>query len=922
VSHSPADWPASGLTTLKQRHRRVANLLLRLYPDRFRRDYGAEALRQLESDLAEAAQAGLLRGVAERVASLLDFALAGIAERAAAFRGTGTHHRPPRRASLMNSLIQDARFALRGFVRQPVFTLVAVASLALGVGGNSAIFSVANGILFHPLPYAAPDRVVQILGTRQGELTLRNVWLAYPEIDDIRAASDAFAEISAMQWWVPILYGAGEPTRVFGQSVSASFFRIFGLEPALGRFFTPEEERLDHAPVVVLSHGLWQQRFGGDPDIVGRALDFNGVSYSVVGVAPQRFVDPFGGQPLMWRSRPPDWDATRLARFNHSWRAIGRLEQGVTLEQAQADVDRIWNNFRSEYPNIHTDDGAQLRPAKDWMVGGVRAGVLVLLGAVGLLLLIACANVASLFLTRTLTRSREVALRSALGAGRGRIVRQLVTEVCLLFLIGGAVGLPVAWLGIDSLSALGAQNLPRFAEIRFDWTVLGFALGISLLTGLLFGVTAAYPSAAADPAATLQSGGRSSSGDRKSQRLRGTLVVAEIAIALVLLAGGGLLLKSLWNIHRVDPGFRAENVLTLRVYPRSGTYTEPEEVTYLYRQLTSRLASLPGVTTAGAINFLPMWGGQNCEFVWRDDRPLPTTTEELAQYDGPRCLEVRVVTPGYFRAMGIPVVRGRGFAEQDNEDAPPVAVISQAAAELGFRGEEPLGKRVTMYETRDHLPNVSREVVGVVADVRQTSLGDEGVPAIYFAHAQAVDPARRGVMTLVARTERDPTASADLARAAVWEVDDNITIDFVQSMTAVKNRTVTQPRFRTTLVLIFGGMALLLAAIGVAGVAGYTVSQRIPEIGLRIALGARHKDIYATVMRQGIRLTALGLVLGVCGALAATRVLSGLLYGVAPTDPTSLGLASLLLALIALVAVWLPARRALRVDPVKTLNAE
>jgi putative ABC transport system permease protein len=907
---------------LKHRHWRVANLLLLLYPARFRRDYGREALRQLESDLEEATQTGWLRSCAERVASLLDFALAGIAERAAAFRKTATRHRPPRRAYLMNTLIQDARVALRGFIRQPAFTIVAIASLALGVGGNTAIFSVANGVLFQPLPYGEPDRVVQILGTRQAELTLRTVWLAYPEIDDIRAASDAFTDISAVQWWSPILYGGGEPTRMFGQSVSACFFRIFGLQPAVGRFFTPEEEELDHARVVVLSHRFWQQRFGGDPDIVGRTLDLGGVSYSVVGVAPERFVDPFGGEPLLWRSRPSDWDAIRLARFNHSWRAIGRLAEGVTLAQAQADVDRIWDNFRSEYPGSHTDDGAQLRPAKDWMVGRVRTGVLVLLGAVGLLLLIACANVASLFLTRSLTRSREVALRSALGAGRGRIVRQLVTEVSLLFLIGGAVGLPVAWLGIDSLSALGAQNLPRFAEIRFDWMVLGFALGTSLVTGLLFGLTAAYPSAHSDLAATLQSGGRGSSGDRKSQRLRSGLVVAEIAIALVLLAGGGLLLKSLWNMHRVDPGFRSENVLTLRVYPRSGSYTEPEEVTHLYEQLTGRVASLPGVTKAGAINFLPMWGGQNCEFVWRDDRPMPTTMEELAQYDGPRCLEVRVVTPGYFQAMGIPVVRGRGFTEQDNEDALPVAVISRSAAELGFRGEEPLGKRVTMYETRDYLPNISREVVGVVGDVRQTSVAEEGVPAIYFAHAQAADPGRRRVMTLVARTQRDPTASAEVARAAVWEVDDNITIDFVQSMTAVKNRTVTQPRFRTTLVLIFGGMALLLAAIGVAGVVGYAVSQRIPEIGLRIALGAQHRDIYATVMSQGIRLTALGLALGVCGALAGTRVLSGLLYGVAPTDPTSLVSASLLLALIALVAVWLPARRALRVDPVKTLNAE
>ncbi|UCG87247.1 MAG: ABC transporter permease [Gemmatimonadota bacterium] len=901
---------------------RMFRLLLLLYPPRFRREYGGEALRQLEADLLEANDSGRLRRFIEGSVVLLDFTLAGVLER---FASLGSRSRPvsspSRGGGLMSTMLQDVRFAVRGFLKRPGFTVVAVASLALGVGANTAIFSVANGVLFKPLPYDEPDRVVQLLGTIRGQLSRRHSWLAYPEIQDLREGTKALAQVSAVQWWDPILYGSGEPARIFGKGVSACFFEIFGAQPVVGRFFLPEEEELNHEPVVVLSYGLWQQRFGGDPGAVGQTLDLDGVRYTVVGVVPAGFVDPFGAEALIWRARPPEWDATRLARINHSWRAIGRLAEGVTLEQAQADVDRVWSIFRREHPESHSQDGARLIRAKEWLVGDVETAILILLGSVGLVLLIACANVANLFLTRTIVRGREISLRSALGASRGRIVRQLVSEVCLLFVIGGAIGLPVAWLGMNSLLALGAQDLPRLGEVGIDWVVLGFTLGISLLSGLIFGLAAALPAVRSDLAAALQMGGRSLLGDRKSQRVRAGLVVAEIALALLLLAGGGLLLRSLWILQRTDPGFQPENVLTLRVYPTAGSYTEPDEITSLYQDLTAQLASIPGVTVAGAINFLPMWAGQNCEFVWRDDLPLPTR-EEFAEYDGPTCLEVRVVTPDYFEAMGISVVRGRGFTENDDGGAPPVAVISAATADLGFRGEDPLGKRVTLYETRDYLPNVSRQVVGVVSNVRQTSLAAEGVPAIYFAHAQEPDPDRRRVMTLTMRAGRDLTDLAARARAAVWQVDDNITIDFVQPMTSVVSNTVAQPRFRTTLVLIFGAVALVLAMVGVAGVVGHAVSQRIPEIGIRIALGASDRNIYAAVMGHGIKLTVAGLLLGVGGALLSTKVLSSLLYGIPTNDPVSFVAASALLVAIALVAIWVPARRAVRVDPVKTLNAE
>ncbi len=896
-------------------------LLLQLYPRRFREQYGRETMGQLEADLQETDRGHPVSRFIGRSGILLDFARAGVLERLASLRNRPS---PPARrehGNLISTTLQDIRFAARGFVKRPGFTLVALASLALGVGANTAIFSVANGVLFKPLPYDEPDRVVQIAGTIQGQLSGRHSWLAYPEIEDLRNGTETLVHLSAIQWWDPILYGSGEPTRIFGKGVSACFFEIFGARPALGRFFLPEEEELSHEPVVVLSYGFWRQRFGSDPKVVGATLDLDAIRYRVVGVTPADFVDPYGAPALIWRARPPEWDATRLARINHSWRAIGRLADGVTLEQAQADVDRVWNNFRQQYPESHSDDGARLVPAKEWLVGGVETAILVLLGAVGLVLLIACTNVANLFLTRTVVRGREVALRSALGASQGRIMRQLVTEVCLLFLIGGATSLPVAWWGMNSLLAFGGQNLPRLGEVTVDWVVLAFAMGVSLLSGLIFGLTAALPAVRTDLAKALQMGSRSLLGGRKTQRMMGGLVVAEIALALILLAGGGLLLRSLWTLQNADPGFRPDNVLTLRVYPQAGTYTEPEEITNLYRHLTDRLASLPGVTATGAINFLPMWAGQNCEFVWRDDLPLPAR-EDFAEYDGPRCLEVRVVTSDYFESMGISIVRGRGFTEQDDGGAPAVAVISAAAADLGFRGENPLGKRVTLYETRDYLPNISREVVGVVSDVRQTSLAVEGVPAIYFAHAQEADPDRRRVMTLTVRASHDLTDIAGSVRTTVWQVDDNITIDFVQPMTAVVSLTVAQPRFRTTLVLIFGAVALLLAMVGVAGVVGHAVSQRIPEIGIRIALGATNRNIYAAVIGQGIKLTAIGLLLGVGGAFASTRVLSSLLYEIPTYDPVSFGAASVLMVAIALVAIWVPARRALRVDPVKTLNAE
>ncbi len=890
-------------------------LILRLYPRRFREEWGQDLL-ELYADI-DGEDPAWFRITRDLIAN-------AILIRVDAFRTQRTHSINTNssrvsiisRSTTLESVVQDLRFGFRTLRKSPGFTLVAVLTLALGIGANTAIFSVMNGVLLRDLPYDQPDRVVQLLAIRRGELTPRHTWLAYPEVEDMRE-TETLSHVSAFQWWSPVMYGSEDPTPVGGASVSASYFGIFGVTPALGRFFLPEEEELGHDPVIVLSHGFWQQ-LGGEPDVIGETLDLDGARYTIVGVAPAGFEDPYGLRRI-WRARPPHWDRERMARNNHSWRGIGRLADGVSIEQAQADLDRVWIGFAQEYPQFHTNEGIRLMTAKEWMVGNVRLAILILLGAVGLVLLIACANVANLLLTRTVNRAREVALRASLGAGRARITRQIVTEVCLLFLIGGGAGLLLAYASADYLAAFAQQGLPRISAVRIDGTVLGVTLGITLVTGMLFGLTAAYPTLRSNLASALQLGGRSTKGDRRSERLRGSLVVAEVALSLLLLAGSGLLLKSLWKLQQVEPGFRSENVLTLRTIPRTGDYAEHEEITFLYSDLIERLSSLPGVTATGATNGLPMTGAQNCEFVWPDGRPIPTSTEEVT---GPSCLEVRVVTPDYFKAMGVTMLRGRGFGAQDGAAGNPVAVINQAAATAGFPEEEPLGKRVTIYETRDWLPSVSREIVGVVGDVRQIGLAADPIPAIYVAHDQERDPGRRRVMTIAIRTEGDPAQVTDVARDILRQIDSNILMTSVRTMDAVVAASVSGSRFRVTLILIFGSVALVLAAVGVAGVVGYAISQRIPEIGLRMALGAQTKNIYMMVMSQGAKLIGLGIALGMAGALAITRVVSGLLFEVSTLDPVAFVGAGVLMTVIALVAVWIPARRAIKVDPVQVLKME
>jgi putative ABC transport system permease protein len=805
---------------------------------------------------------------------------------------------------------QDLRYGWRIVRRNPSFTAVVVLTLGIGIGGNAAIFSVVNGVLIRPLPYHEPDRVVHLLGTQRGVLS-RHVYMSYPAFTEWRERNESLVNVAAYGGWNPTMLGVGEPSRLAGASVSANFFDVLAVQPALGRFFLPEEEELGHDPVVVLSYGLWQRRFGGDAGVIGRTLNLAGGPYTVVGVAGADFESPLG-QPRLWEARPPWWDETQLNRGNRSWRVIGRLKPGVSLEQAQADMDVIAAWMGDEYPAFNTAEGVRLMTVKERMVGTARPAVLVLLGAVGLVLLIACANVANLLLSRSAVRERELALRTALGAGRRRLLGQLLTESLVLSVAGGALGLALAWSGTGYLVALGSAGIPRASEIQVDGTVLLFTLGISIFTSVLFGLVPALQATKADLTDALKEGGRGAVTSVRSQALRGGLVVAEIALSLVLLTGAGLLIRSLKNLERVDAGLDTENVLTMQIAPSREKHPGHRDLTRFYDDLTARLEGIPGVQIAGAISFLPMTGSFSCAGVFRDDRPSETQRDREGRVI---CAEVRAVTVDYFRVMGMILVRGRGFTIADDSGSTQVAVVNEALARQQYPGEDPIGKRMTANGT-------SREIVGIVRDVRQLNLASGASMAFYSPQAQERQDWMRRWMTLALRTTVAPLSVADMARRTVWEVDESIPINRLRTMESVVSANIAQPRFRTTLLAIFASVALLLASIGIAGVMAYSVSQRVPEIGLRKALGAREHDISALVVRQGLRLTFLGVALGLAGAFATTRLLSSLLFNVPATDFATFVGVTVLLGSIAILACYVPARRASRVDPMVALRLE
>jgi putative ABC transport system permease protein len=816
----------------------------------------------------------------------------------------------PRRLGMLGDFGQDLRYGVRVLLKNPGFTAVAVIALALGIGANSAIFSVVNKVLLSPLPYKDPDGLVMVWedDTKHG---YPNNTPAAANYVDWRDQNQVFEGMAAIADQSFNLTGAGEPERLTGRRVSASLFPLLGVAPQAGRTFAPEEDRPGANRVVVLSHGLWQRRFGSDRDVAGKTLTLNGESYEVVGVMPAHFHFP-SREDELWV--PIAFTPQEAANRNrHYLKVVARLKPGVTVERAQAEMSTIASRLRQQYPEQNTDLGATVVPLHEQVVGKIRLALLVLLGAVGFVLLIACANVANLLLARAAARQKEIALRVALGASRMRLIRQFLTESVLLAAVGGALGLLLAVWGVSLLKSFIPESISQVGDIGVDAKVLGFTLLVSLLTGLVFGLAPATQASGFNLNETLKEGGRDSSSGSRGNRIRGALVVTEVAISLFLLVCAGLLINSFLRLRSVDPGFKVENLLTMGVVLPQEKYTTQERRSAFYKDLIGRVEALPGVRAAAVTNWIPLVNQGDSIGVSVEGHPDPPPGQ------GKRPVVVtRVVSPNYFRAMGIQLLQGREFDEgRDRVDSPSVVLVSEALARRYWPGESAVGKRVNPGDPND--PADWCEVIGVVKDVRQFELAADPKPQMYFTYAQAGFFAPRH---LVVATDVDPLTVAGSVRSAVWEVDKDQPVSDVNTMEEVLSESLARQRFSMLLLGIFAALALVLAAVGLYGVMSYTVAQRTREIGLRMALGAQRGDVLRLVVGQGLKLVLLGVVIGLVASVALTRVMTSLLFGVSATDPATLAAISLLLIAVAALASYIPARRATRVDPLIALRYE
>jgi putative ABC transport system permease protein len=806
----------------------------------------------------------------------------------------------------MNTIWQDLRYGARMLLKNPGFTAVAVITLALGIGANAAIFSVVNATLLRPLPFDDPDRLIMIRETKLPQ---------FPEFSvspgnflDWKKQNTVFERLVAMQDASFNLIGVSDPERLRGMRVTDGFFAMLGARPQMGRDFLPEEDQPGRANVVILSHGLWQRRFGADPNIVNRAITFSGGSYTVVGVMPARF--RFGdGAAEFWT---PMAFTTEQAQQHgsHYVSAIGRLKSGVALAQARSEMSMIADRLAKQYPDNNTGWNVKLTPLLEYTVSSVKPALLVLLGAVAFVLLIACVNVANLLLARSAAREKEIAIRVSLGAGRWRIARQLLTESAVLALAGGTVGLTLAKWGKDLLLALAPEDLPRLSDVALDGRALAFTAALSLLTGLGFGLFPALQASnirGPNLNETLKDAGRGSTDDGRRRLIRGALVVLEVALALVLLVGAGLLIKSFLRLRSVDPGFNPAGALTAQIPLSQRKYPEDSQRVAFYTQLIEKVAALPGVQAAGAAMVTPLSGNDFVlGFMIEGRPPYPAGGEPNTNYYS--------VTPGYFKAMGIPLLRGRLFTERDTKDATRVVIINETMAKRFFPGEDPIGKRlhVTMG------PLLYREIVGIVGDVKHYSLDQETKAQTYEPYAQQPFSG----MTLVARTSGDPAGLSAAIRGEVLKIDKELPVSNVRTLEQYLSTSIAQQRFSVLLLGIFSAVAMTLACVGIYGVLSYSVAQRRREIGVRMALGAARRDVLRLVVGHAMLLTLIGVAIGLGAAFALTRVMSTLLFGVSATDPTTFGLIALLLVAVALLAALVPARRATKVDPMVALRCE
>ena len=809
--------------------------------------------------------------------------------------------------NIMGNIWQDLRYGFRTLVKNPGFTAVAVIALALGIGANSAIFSVVNTVLLRPLPYKDSEGLVMVWEDATKHGYPRDT-PAVANYIDWRDQNQVFQGMAAIADQSFNLTGSGEPERLDGRRVSASLFKILGVEPQLGRTFTTEEDQAGGNPVVILSHRLWQRRFASDPAIVGKTLTLNGVNGTVVGVMPQEFQFPTQDDELWVPIAFTQDDAT--SRGRHYLQVIARLKPGVSVSQAQSEMSTIAARLQQQYPASNTDLGAVVVPLHEQLVGDIKPALMILLGAVGLVLLIACANVANLLLARAAVRQKEIALRVALGANRWRLIRQFLTESVLLGAMGGVLGLLLSVVGIRLLTAFIPPNIPQIKAITLDARVLGFTLLVSLLTGLIFGLAPAIQTSGFNPNEALKEGGRDSTSGSRGNRIRGLLIIGEVAVSLVLLIGAGLLINSFLRLRSVDPGFTTDNLLTMKIVLPSLKYAEHAQRSAFYGNLTQRLESVPGVKSAAVTTNLPLYKQGNSIGIQIEGRPAPLPGQPLI-------VVTRMVSPKYFDTMSIPLLKGRQLNAQDTATSPNVAVISETMARRHWPNEDALGKRFS--PGRPESPADWIQIVGVVKDVRQFDLIEAPRPQMYLSYEQYGFFAPRD---LVVKTDVDPLSMAVAVRRTVWDIDKDQPVSNIRTMDEIAAESVARQRFSMLLLAIFAGVALLLAAVGIYGVMSYSVTQRRGEIGIRMALGAQKSDVLKLTVGRGLKLVLIGVALGVGGAFMLTRLMSSLLFGVGATDPTTFVTITLILIGVALLASYVPARRATKVDPLAALRYE
>ncbi|HKY33330.1 MAG TPA: ABC transporter permease [Candidatus Polarisedimenticolia bacterium] len=807
----------------------------------------------------------------------------------------------------METLLRDIRHALRGLMRSPGFTCVALLTLALGIGGNTAIFSVVNAVLLRDGGYRDPDRLVMIWESRLADPD-STAPVSPAAAADWRDGARSFQGMAFTSDGTFALTGMGEPESILGYRLAPDFLPLAGAAPALGRGFLPQEASMGAPPVVLLSDKLWRRRFEADPGVLGRIITLNGIGRTVVGVMPPGFDHPGGCELWVPLAMSEEVAASRTARV---LRVVGRLAPGATLEQARAELAAIAAGLQRRHPESNAGWGVRLEPLRDAQVGDIRPALLALLGAVGFVLLIAAANIAGLLMSRAASRGREIAIRAALGAGAGRIARQLLTESVVLACLGGALGLLLAAWSSGPLLALiprsvSNMNIPAIDAIPIDATVLGFTLAVTLAAGLAFGLAPALQAIRRDLAGPLKQAGRGAAPGRRG--LRRGLVAAEIAVCVVLLAGAGLMIRSLADLRSHDLGYDTEGILSLRVQLPSARYEGPDQWrAYLDRTL-ERVRALPGVRSAGVVNYLPLSGWWGTAGFRIEGRPEP------GPGDVPSA-DHRLATPGYFETMRIGLARGRLFTDRDDPRAPRVAIVNEALSRRHFPGEDPLGRRVRLGSGENAF---SAEIVGVIRDIRHFGPGEPAHDEIYFPFAQSPWP----LQCMVIRGDGDPSALASSVRAAIWSVDADQPIMHLRPLDALAAETLAVPRISGVLLAGFAALALLLAAVGVYGLMADAVAARAREIGVRVALGAAPGDVSRLFLRQGMVMTGIGLACGLAGAAALTRVLGSLLHGVAVLDPVSFGGAAAVLSAAALAACWIPARRATRLDPIEVLRSE